>query len=205
MNAPIKLEWFEKPLTKVERKIRCREILQTTRGRVEPVNHRFLMLHVFPTHPDWEDKRGVGVSHIEVRRHGEFKSLGFWLRRTDGTEIDISYITSLDGVRPHDKFLRAARAEVQSQITDWRKHNPAQIADMHVDHAMPFEALLRAWLADEGLAEADVEIWTAPVGFTELFANRNLAVRWQHYHARYAKLQWLTAIENLKKSNKWRV
>jgi hypothetical protein len=183
-------------------KLRCSRILSRGPSVVEGEDFIFLMTDVFPRHPEWTEKCGVGVSHVEIRKHGHFNSLGFFLVRTDGSCIDISYRVAMDGKGTvYARFCAAARAEIRPQVFSWKLDNPAPEAGMHCDHIVPFDAILKEWLASVGLESDEVRVTSQLVGHTDLFAERALAVSWQRFHLKRAAYQWLTAEDNIRKSN----
>lgn len=72
---------------------------------------------------------------------------------------------------------------------------------MQCDHVLPFDEILKKWLARVALKPEDVLVTRQLVGHTDLFLERSLALSWQRYHRWAASYQWLTAEENLRKSN----
>lgn len=188
-------------MTKIALKLRCREILTRKPGRLSEEDALFLLTQVFPRHPDWADKAGVGVNHVELRIHGSFKSRGFFIVRTDGTEVDISYKTSIDGVRSGARLSAAARFEVFGQVSEWKRRNPAPDEGMHADHVHPFDAILRDWLASVGLSGDEIVVTSQRVGHHDLFSSRDMALSWQRFHLKAAKFEWLAAEKNIAKSN----
>lgn len=188
-------------VTKVALRARCQQILARGAHRVSEVDALFLLTDVFPKHEHWHDKRGAGVSHVEVRVHGEYRTKGFFLVRTDGTAVDISYRVALDGATPFARFTAAARYEVFGQISAWKAANPAPADRMHCDHVVPFDTLVRRWLASVGLSQEEVIVSSQRVGHHDLFSSRDLALSWQRFHRQHATYQWLAAGENIAKSN----
>lgn len=189
-------------LTKAMKKLRCQQILRRGAHQVAEDDRLFLMSEVFHLHPDWPDKMGAGIDRIEVRIGGVYKSPAFWLVRIDGSEVDISYKVSLDGVRVAAVFVGAARNEVSGQTLEWRRNNPAPAEGMHCDHVYPFDAILKEWLETVGLQAEEVSVIKQRVGHSDLFFSRDLAVSWQRFHRKKAAYQWLAAAENVAKSNK---
>ena len=188
-------------MTKVALRARCQQILARGPHRVGEEDALFLLTHVFPRHPDWSEKRGLGVSHVEVRVHGEYRTKGFFLARTDGSDVDISYRVAIDGSTPFAKFSSAARYEIFGQISAWKKRNPAPAPGMHCDHIVPFDTLVRRWLHSVGLSQEEVIVSSQRVGHHDLFSSRDLALSWQRFHKQHATYQWLTAAANVAKSN----
>jgi hypothetical protein len=184
-------------------KARCSGILARGPHIVCEDDHVFLLTDVFPRHPDWAEKQGGGVRNIEVRVSGMYRSTGFWLIRADGSEIDISYRTSLDGRgTERTRTTRAARSEIAAQMGAWKVANQMPEPGMHCDHIDPFDAILADWLRTVGLEYGEIIVIGNRVGFQDLFLSRELALSWQRFHKQRARYQWLAAAENIAKSNK---
>lgn len=163
------------------------------------------MLSLLRHHPEWAEKRGPGVKAIAARlnRGAHFSNVGLWLRRTDGTEVDISWVACIDGAPSTARLVRdAARHAVVDQIEAVRT---AQIggrcslcghrllSDTHVDHAPPFtfEMILQDWLRTVG----DVRV--ADAGLHSTFADDEQRDDWRQWHAWWADLRLIHAHENL--------
>ncbi len=181
---------------------RCSQILRRGAGRIEGDDFVFLLTEVFPRHEEWAAKRGIGVSHIEARKHGTFNSLGFWIIRTDGSETDISFHAAIKGSGTQAARAReAARNEITDQTGAFRQANPAPAEGMHCDHIEPFDAIWRTWLEHVSLTEEDVATTKQLVGHVDLFLERALAKSWQAFHRKRARYRWLDAKKNIEKSN----
>lgn len=184
-------------------KARCREILARGPHLVQGDDYTFLLTEVFPRHPEWSEKQASGVRNIEVRISGMYRSVGFWLIRSDGSEIDISYRTSIDGRgTERARATNAARSEITAQIGVWKAANPMPLPGMHCDHVDPFDAIFNEWLGGVGLANGEITVISNRVGHQDLFLSRDLALSWQRFHKQRARYQWLAASENIAKSNK---
>lgn len=149
-------------------------------------------------HPEWIEKRGCGVRHIEVRMNtgSSFSTRGLWIVRHDLSEIDVSWVSAVDASpMPHKQTVyNAARHAVTAQIVGFRQAcgftcgicGRAIVGDMHVDHRPPqtFSGLLSQWL--EALGHAP-EIKDA--GTHSVFANPAELDSWFNYHYLFADLQ----------------
>lgn len=162
-------------------------------------------------HYQYEVKTGCGLRHIEVRMNTSWSgpTRGLWFVRTDGSEIDISWVVALmPGGRPaikHD-VSAAARQEVASQIHAHHREGECGCCPLcgvemrrglfvHVDHEVPFTDLLDTFLRDRSLDYGDVEI--EDLGLTSRFRNRGLGQTWQDHHAQVARLRLTHAQCNL--------
>jgi hypothetical protein len=163
-------------------------------------------------HPQTAEKVGPGIAEIVVRPSG-YGTRGFWLRRVDGSMVDFSYRTALDGPpRPEVTVRAALRWEIDDQIATFRDSvrrravhgmvicglcgQPVDIGTGHVDHAAPtfHQLAARFARATGGWAALAVEC----VGATgRRLVDRQLAQVWWHYHARTARLRLTHARCNL--------
>lgn len=113
-------------------------------------------------HPNSVAKIGSGIDHVFIRRN-DFGTRGFWLSRTDGTQVDFSYLTAIDGAPSVEKEVKAAlRREIEDQITDFRASTTTSTCELcgaafggsdetHVDHAEPtFDALAKQFVDHVG-------------------------------------------------------
>lgn len=190
-------------MTKQQKILRVKDIMARGVSAVPAADSQWLITEVFSGHPLWEQKRGVGVERIEIRKMPPFGSLSFWLVRGDGSSVDISYRESLNPSSHHAKVMAAARCEVEPDVFRWKRMNPMPAPGLHCDHKEPpFDALFRSFLEQEGIhQEEQIKIRSAIVGHTDIFFDRELAGRWQAYHRKHATFQWLTAADNIAKSN----
>ena len=80
--------------TKAEIKQAYRSILDAYNPGEKPSREDQIKIwHLFRNHVDFEEKKGVGVSHFEVRigKPFEFQNKCFYVIRKDGTFDDFSY------------------------------------------------------------------------------------------------------------------
>jgi hypothetical protein len=82
---------------------------------------------ILERHPDYEDKVGVGIDHFFVdltskgdRFNVRADAIGIWIRRTDGTPMDFSYITCVDQHTSRSDAKEGLRAAVESRRLDYR-------------------------------------------------------------------------------------
>jgi hypothetical protein len=162
-------------------------------------------------HPETVEKIGPGIAEVFVRRSG-YNTRGFWLLRVDGSLVDFSYLTALDGAPSPERTARAAlRFEIADQIIAFRDSlmrgatggpacelcaQPVTPDAVHVDHAEPtfddmatqFAAALGGW------QRLTVEC----VGATgRRLVDRGLAQVWRRYHAHTGRLRLTRARCNL--------
>lgn len=142
----------------------CKFILNNTDCVVEKKYSDFLVENVFPTHPEWKKKVGVGIDHLEVRKTRRNKC--FFIVRTDGTVTDISYLAAIN---PHNKrqdVMAACRYAISSTIELFRRSITLPFvcpvtgevvtdrSNMHIDHYdLTFKELFDMWIQDKDIDE----------------------------------------------------
>jgi isopentenyldiphosphate isomerase len=162
-------------------------------------------------HYQYTAKIGCGIRHLEVRSNPSWNGAtrGLWIVRTDGSEIDISWVVALkpDG-RPDVKedVSKAARYEVYRQIHHHHEHGECDLCpicslpmergvNVHVDHAEPFSILLDKFLKAKGLSYDQIAI--EDLGLNSQFSDRELGQEWHDHHAQHATLRLTHAVCNL--------
>lgn len=154
-----------KSLNKSQKTKICKFILNNTECVVEKKYSDFLVGNVFPTHPDWKKKVGVGIDHLEVR-NTRYGNKCFFIIRTDGTITDISYPAAIS---PHNKtkdIMAACRNAVSSMIELFRRSITLPFvcpvtgevvtdrSNMHIDHYdLTFKELFDLWMKDKDVDE----------------------------------------------------
>lgn len=152
-------------LNKTQKKEICRRILYSTDCLVDEESSRFLVEQVFPGHPEWDEKMGIGIDHLEVRPDG-YGGRCFFIVRRDGSFTDISFIMSISPPKKRTDVIRACRAVIKPIILQMRdsiklpfvcpitgeivtdKHN------VHIDHYdLTFREVFDAWIIDKDIDE----------------------------------------------------
>ena len=157
-----------------------------------------LILRVLSHHPHWAIKRGVGVAGVGVVRyaHAYGSNVGLEVQRSDGSAIDISWMTCFDGIRQDRDVKAAARFEIAPQrqhaintgvcgLCGQPLHGPLQI-----DHAPPntFKVILSDFMSERALRWNDIAVVSLD-GLHSSMADRALAGDWSTYHAARAVLR----------------
>lgn len=181
---------------------------------------------------DGPSKIGAGVDCFMRRlnvREGHYASPGFWVRRTDGTETDFSYIDAVKG-QPKGRskeFYDACRAAVQADLLAAKERHfelhgdpggkvpceltnrPITFAEAHLDHAWPtFNQLVVAFRAARGWGRdiPDGVITPSADGqIHTLFADPASAEAFRQYHHQAAVLRVVDRTANLSMASKQRV
>ena len=141
----------------------CRYILDNSDVRVEDKYSRFLMKYIFPYHPEWKDKEGVGIDHIEVRPDG-YGHKCFYLIRKDSTVTDISYLTSITPPSKKEQVRTACRTAIRPIIKEIKNSVKlpyrcpitgdiiTSMEYIQIDHYdMEFNDVFELWIKDKDL------------------------------------------------------
>jgi Protein of unknown function (DUF3223) len=176
------------------------------------------MLNLLTRHPSTDQKQGVGVVAMEVRRNPVYpQSRGFWLIRADGSSTDFSYYECLRETPHTERFHRALRVAVEPDIQAYcraffaARHGMPYycpytgelvgLKGSHVDHQEPdtFKVLVQRFIAHEGLDVAMVQVDGKAEDnvVQDTLADKSLAERWIAYHRFHARLQVVSRTANL--------
>ena len=141
----------------------CRYILDNSDVRVEDKYSRFLLKYIFPYHPDWKEKEGVGIDHIEVRPDG-YGHKCFYLIRKDSTVTDISYLTSITPPSKKEQVRTACRTAIRPIIKEIKNSVKlpyrcpitgdiiTSMEYIQIDHYdMEFNDVFELWIKDKDL------------------------------------------------------
>src|SRR5207247_325445 len=71
------------------------------------------LLDLLAMHPESGEKIGEGVDHFEVRKNGS--TVGFWIVRSDGSDVDFSFYKCLRAPSHEEEVRGAMRAAVVEQ------------------------------------------------------------------------------------------
>ena len=194
----------------------CSHILKTTDCIVEDKYKNWLMKDVFCYHPQFEQKIGCGVGHLEVRNDG-YGYKCFHIVRKDGTITDISYTTCIrykDNVRKFriDTIKLACRDAIRD-ITIKLKNNiscpfvcpiTGEIVldkrNIHIDHYdLTFDELFREWIKDKDLDELYLKtLESSGDGETRTyFDDENIRNEFREFHNRNTHLRAVSKKANL--------
>ena len=179
---------------------------------------------------DSPSKIGVGVDLFLRKRNGfdGFSTPGFWVRRTDGTETDFSYIWAVKGEPKSNaqEFYDACRAAVAADLTATKKRHfkehgdahgrvPCEISgklitidEAHLDHAYPaFGHLVVTFRAARGWQHGVPEgVLTKPADgqTTTTFIDAVIGQAFRDFHHQAAMMRIIEKSANLAMAAKQR-
>ena len=183
------------------------------------VQHMAFMTELLQKHhPHGNKKIGPGVECMWAQpcAMNNGKTRQFWLRRTDGTETDFSYLRCINRQSKRQDFYEACRRTVADQIISFRnqyfRNNPNAVCPVtgtslspnncHVDHCEP-QTFKR--LADEFLDKYEIDLKKVKLSsgidgeLSSQFVDQGLADRWAQYHRKHAALRVIGKEANLKR------
>lgn len=197
---------------------RTQEILNRRSGPrriTDPDDMRFL-LDLFKRHPQYQIKKGNGISEVHVRINPQWHTRSFWIRRQDKSWMDISYRECIRPCPQGTRFASACRSAIKAQIDAYKAHEfTSQTCELcnemintkdeiHVDHAEPqFHALVSDFIQTHGIDVRTVAISSddaAIVQFCDAFSDQHLERQFSEYHARHATLRIVHAQCNMRRA-----
>lgn len=170
-------------------------------------------------HPRAEDKIGVGIAAIWIRRFQRhdagrvFSANGFFVERIDGTFADFSYKQCIRAQTNATKAKFAFRRAINEQVIAIKKAAFATHAQVlcpvlcepitwdtaHVDHEPPltFAALLMDYCAERDIDLDTIELYEPKDGIGKLLPP-NIETDWAAWHQERAQLRVISAEANVK-------
>lgn len=163
-------------------------------------------------HPDAENKIGVGVNHIEIRRNPDFPTTRcFFIVRPDGSSTEFSYGKCIAQKNTHlSNLKRAFRDAVAEDVSASRERLLrseevraliAQQELIHMDHFDPtFDCLVGKFILqrpDVEWKQVEFEGLGVDNSSTVTFQDRELGAQFRAFHSAHAKLRPVTRLENL--------
>lgn len=150
-------------LNKTQKTEMCRKILHNTYKVVSDESAAFLLEQVFPNHPDWDEKVGIGIDHLEVRPDG-YGGRCFYIVRRDGSYTDISFKAAISPPKKITDVKRACRTAIWPLIAKMRESIELPFTcpitgevvrdrnDVHIDHYdLTFREVFDEWVRDKDI------------------------------------------------------
>ncbi|MGW1468458.1 DCL family protein [Streptomyces sp. NPDC002308] len=180
---------------------------------VDHVEDHALLRDLIDLHPDAGEKIGCGIEAFVIDRPMRGKHSGFKIVRTDGTEIDFSFLSCLTPPSHRQQVLAAMRGEVADTVNGYftaraaantltsdMSGTPLDENDPHVSYFRGPSFLEIATLFIDKVGGWDtVELNSAAEAGYARFKDRELAQRWHEHLTEHAVFGLLTAQENLRR------
>ena len=200
-------------MTKKDQTEYCRIILNKAKLNELLTNHsdiQFLM-DLFENHPEWEQKKGVGVSGIKVIM-SPYKNRCFEIQRVDGTKTDISFTVCISKPSILSYIKKACRNAIRSEIVRFRDQNVKfgisvcpftnEILtkdNCHIDHYnLTFNELVTIFIMRKGTDYLYSEIVASKDNHFDLyFDNEELIREFVFHHDMHTHLRAVSITANL--------
>lgn len=169
---------------------------------------------LFKLHDQHDEKVGVGIKHIEVRRDFH-NNRCLYILREDGSETDISWVHCIRPATKKATVAMAFRRAVKDIIVSYKKEclkrgckcpilkKQLTFENSHAVYIKPsFDSLLSSFLSNNNLTYDSIEL-TNPGPKDEdqrgLIKDNNIKTSWVKYHERNANLELWSEEANLRK------
>ncbi|WP_412148239.1 DCL family protein [Curtobacterium flaccumfaciens] len=117
--------WPSKTAARADFK-RIKDTLAVGDRVVDPIDDSKLR-EILERHPDYAEKVGDGIAYffVDLTSRGDKWNVrrgakGIWIHRTDGSDVDFSYVTCVDGHSPRSDAKEALREAVEDRRLAYR-------------------------------------------------------------------------------------
>lgn len=167
---------------------------------------------LFRRHDDYEEKSGEGIVRIFVDYESVYNTKCFYVERTDGSIVDISYMSCLSAKKETDlrKFTEACRNAIKGQIDAFRSAIVYPIKcpytgkellndrETHIDHAPPYTfKRIRDTFIDEYGVDLKKVTYLTGVNVGTYFDDLKIEPTFRAYHRIKAHLRAVSKEANL--------
>lgn len=179
-------------------------------------DHDFLS-NLLLGHKDCLDKIGGGIHYFTNRKMPPYNNKCFFIVRTDGSEIDFSFMQCISPSDHRKDVLQSMRMAVLDQILAFKDDFFESIRagdnslvcpitgmgltrqNTHIDHAAPitFQYLADLFLKLNDITYGHIRLNESPDGFGSVFDDLALINEWRRYHAKFAILRAVHRDANL--------
>ena len=191
-----------------------RRINQYEAGDRLSSDDELFFVSLFTLHSEFEEKKGVGIDHIKVKRDFH-NNRCLYIHRVDGTEIDCSWVHCIQPASQKTVVSMAFRRAVKEVIREY-KITQLRVVDVcpilgiqltydnsHVSYPDPsFETLLSDFLNHKGMDFESVQLTNpAPDDLDQRgqITDGGLLAEWLAYHEANATFRLLSAEANLRR------
>lgn len=185
-----------------QKKEKCRELLYKD---ILTLDDKKFLASIFINHPNWLEKRGVGVKDIS-RMRTPYGKIGFQIIRKDGTSTDISFIESITPSSPLQKIKRACRTACKSEILKFKSNinwgidtcalsNEVLYNDnTDIDHYdLTFNELFNLWIKDKDIKLLNNNLAKSKDNvFEDYFEDAEINEDFLKFHNKNSKLRAVT-------------
>lgn len=202
-----------------------RSSIYDTYDRISDPLHDRMLRELLDRHPDAAEKIGCGVDYFYIGKTSDgdkvnvpADAIGIWIKRTDGTAVDFSYLTAIRSHTPKSAAKEGLRLAVDDTRLAYRAQRfedgmpvPSDLTDQpiasrdqaHVIYLEPTWGQLTYRFAEtEGGWEAIlVHSGNGSVKIGSEILDPEVKARWIEFHSRYANMGVATASENARRTH----
>lgn len=169
---------------------------------------------LFKLHDEYSEKVGVGIKHIQIERDFH-RNRCLYIHRTDGSEIDISWVHCVQPASTKTVVSAAFRREVKelvmafksNQLSKGRRcpilNTPLDYENSHVAYTeYSFESLLDDFLNQADVTFESIELINPNPDDSDqrgILKDPALKAQWDRFHESKARLTLMSAEANLRR------
>lgn len=191
-----------------------RRIGQYEAGDILSITDQVFFEELFKLHDEYSEKVGAGIKHIQVERDFH-RNRCLYIHRTDGTEIDISWVHCVQPASTKTVVSTAFRRAVKERVMAFKSNQlsggyrcpilniPLEYANSHVAYTgYSFESLLDDFLNQTDVTFESIELINPKPDDSDqrgILKDLDLKAQWDRFHESNARLTLMSAEANLRR------
>lgn len=193
-----------------------RRIGQYEAGDILSVADQAFFEELFKLHDEYVEKVGVGIKHLQVERDFH-RNRCLYIHRTDGSEIDISWVHCVQPASTKTVVSAAFRRAVKERVMAFKSSQlsevcrcpifniPLDYENSHVAYTKnSFESLLDDFLGQAGVTFESIELINPSPDDSDqrgILKNPVIKEQWNQFYDSNARLTLMSAEANLRRKN----
>ncbi len=191
-----------------------RRIGQYEAGDILSVADQVFFEELFKLHDEYVEKVGVAIKHIQVERDFH-RNRCLYIHRTDGSEIDISWVHCVQRASTKTVVSAAFRRAVKDRVMAFKSSQlsevcrcpilniPLDYENSHVAYTKhSFESLLDDFLGQAGVTFESIELINPSPDDSDqrgILKNPIIKEQWNQFYDSNARLTLMSAEANLRR------
>jgi len=183
-------------------------------GDILSVADQVFFEELFKLHDECVEKVGLGIKHIQVERDFH-RNRCLYIHRTDGTEIDISWVHCVQPASTKTVVSTAFRRAVKERVMAFKLSQlsevcrcpilniPLDYENSHVAYTEnSFESLLDDFLDQVGITFESIELINPSPDDSDqrgILKNPDIKAKWNQFYDANARLTLMSAEANLRR------
>ena len=171
---------------------------------------------LFTLHSEYIEKIGSGIDHIKVEKDFH-NNRCLYIHRSDGTKIECSWVHCIQPATQKQTVSMAFRRAVKDRVMEFKTYQLPKVKtcpilgitltneNSHVSYLEPsFDDLLSDFFDKNALTVDTVKLTNPSPEDTDqrgILTDKNLAIIWNDFHAKNARLKLISAKANLRKQS----